>query len=81
MQKMPQSAADAIRKAREKMDQITKPSEVPKVLGKRFGSSRAERALVQISAVEVDWLQGLLSAGEAMLAVSVILKNSKELTD
>lgn len=42
---------------------------------------RMKRALVQISSVEIDWRQGLLSAGEAMLAVSVILKNSKEMPD
>ncbi len=38
---------------------------------------RMKQALVQISAVEVDWRQGLLSAGEAMVAITAILKNSK----
>jgi hypothetical protein len=35
--------------------------------------SGAHRALLKIAAIEIDWLQGLITADEAMTAISAAL--------
>lgn len=42
---------------------------------------RAWKAMVSIAAIEVDWLQGLVSADEAMQQISDILKGEVEKID